>query len=158
MDDYGTIDGSLGSAGLTLSTTDTDNLRSAGKWGRFISISGLIIIGLGVLFMLFFGSSLIAAMSMADMGGPGAAIGGSFVFVVYAIIFAISIFIYWMLYKFSTNAIKAADSGSSAAMTASIISLKNMLKIIGILWLLYLALIVLTIVLGLVGGVASAFI
>lgn len=156
MEDYGTIDGGLGYTGLTLSTVDTNNLRTAGKWGRFIAISGLVVMGLAILLMLFFGGTMLTLMSMSEMGGAGA-LGGTFLFVFYGVIFAISIFIYWMLFQFSSNAIKAADSGSPEAMAASISSLKTMLKVVGILWAVYLGFVALMIVITLVGGLAAAF-
>lgn len=157
-EDYGTIDEGLGNTGLTLSTTDTNNLRSAGKWGRFIAISGLVVIGLAVLMMLFFGGTLLTMMSMSDTSGMGMGVlGSTLIFIPYAIIFAISIFVYWKLLTFSTNAIKAADSGSSQAMSASVSSLKSMLKIVGVLWALYLGLIALSLVFGLLGGLATLF-
>lgn len=158
-EDFGTLDAGMGNSGLTLTANDLSNLRTAGKWGRFLAISGLVIIGLSVLAMLFFGGTMLTMMSMGsgmgDLGGVGA-IGGTFIFIIYGIVFAISGYIYWMLYQFSTNAIKAADSGSQAAVTDAFSSLKSMLKVSGIILAIFLSIYALIFLIGIIGVAATA--
>jgi|AntRauTorckE5430_2_1112549.scaffolds.fasta_scaffold08962_2 hypothetical protein len=156
-EDYGTLDAGMGNIGLALNANDIANLRTAGKWGRFISITGLVGLGLAVLGMLFFGGTMLTMMSMGDAEAAGAlgAVGGTFIFIIYGIAFAISAYVYWMLYQFSTNAIKAADSGSQMAMTDAFSSLKSMLKVSGIILLVILAMYALVFLIIIIGGAAT---
>ncbi|MFT5997670.1 MAG: hypothetical protein ACI81P_000115 [Neolewinella sp.] len=152
-DDYGTIDSGLATNGVQLSSTDLSNLRTAGKWGRFIAIVTLVSIGLMVLGMLSFGGVILAALG-PELEGMGAA-GGTFILVIYAAIFALYIYPIVMLYKFSTNAIKAADGGNSVAASDAFTSLKSMFKFMGILLAIVLSLYALMFVLAMIGGAAS---
>jgi hypothetical protein len=151
-EDFDTLDAGMGNTGLTLSSIDTANLRTAGKWGRFIAITGLAMIGFAMVSMLIFGGSMLATMGSSIMGGSGAF---SLILVVYGLAFAVSIYLYWQLLQFSTNAIKAADQGNSAAMTASFTSLKTMFKILGVLLGILLGIYALTFVFAIFGGLAS---
>lgn len=157
MEDFETLDAGLGSANLALSPTDASNLRTAGKWGRFIAITGLVLIGIGIVSMLIFGSSLVAMGSSPELAMLTGGAGSFFIVLLafYGIIFAVSIYLYWQLLQFSTNAIKAADTGSQVAMTASFESLKTMFKITGIMVAIMLGLYALTFVLTILGGLAS---
>ncbi|MEL6274116.1 MAG: hypothetical protein AAFQ37_11995 [Bacteroidota bacterium] len=121
--------------GISISRTDINYLRTAGKWGRFISIVGLAFIGIFVIFMLIGGGSFLA-LAGSSMG-PGIGLG-AFFFIVYGIIFAIAIYCYVLLYRFSTNAIKAADTGNASAITEALKSLSQFWKVLGIITAIYI--------------------
>lgn len=152
-DDYGTIDAGMSTTGIQLTSTDLANLRTAGKWGRFIAIVSLIGMALMILLVLFFGGTMMALAS-PEMGAMGAA-GGTFVLIIYLAMFALYIYPLVKLYQFSTNAIKAADSGNSVAASDSFAALGSMYKFMGILLVIVLGLYALFFVLALIGGAAS---
>lgn len=152
-DDYGTIDGGMATSGIQLTATDLSNLRTAGKWGRFIAIVTLVSIGLMVLVMLFFGGTLLATAS-PEMAGLGA-VGTTMILLIYGAMFALYIYPTVMLYKFSTNVIRAADSGNAVAASDAFASLKRMFKFMGILIAIVLGLYALMFVFMLIGGAAA---
>lgn len=152
-DDYGTIDAGMSTTGIQLTSTDLINLKTAGKWGRFISIVSLVSIGLMMLGLLFFGGTMMALAS-SDLGAAGA-LGGTAILIFYGLLFALYIYPTVMLYKFSTNVIKAADNGNPTAASEAFASLKSMFKFMGILLAIILGLYALFFVLALLGGVAS---
>lgn len=155
IDDYGTIDAGMSTTGIQLTSTDLANLKTAGKWGRFISIVILVSIGLMMLGIIFFGGTMMAVAG-ADLG-PAGAFGGTAIIIVYGLLFALYIYPTVMLYKFSTNVIKAVDNGNSTAASEAFASLKSMFKFMGILIAIILGFYALFFVLALLGGVASMF-
>ncbi|MEL6140736.1 MAG: hypothetical protein AAFU67_03880, partial [Bacteroidota bacterium] len=92
-------------------------------------------IGIFVIFMLIGGGSFLA-LAGSSMG-PGIGLG-AFFFIVYGIIFAIAIYCYVLLYRFSTNAIKAADTGNASAITEALKSLSQFWKVLGIITAIYI--------------------
>jgi len=155
MEEYGTIDAGLSNADISLSSADLSNLRTAGKWGRFIAIVTLVSMGLIILAMLMFGGTMLA-MASPELGAMGAA-GGTMVLIFYVLMFALYIYPTVMLYKFSTGIIKAADNKNAEAASAAFASLKSMFKFMGILLAIILGLYALMFLIGLLGGLASMF-
>jgi hypothetical protein len=154
-DDYGTIDAGMSTAGIHLTSADLANLKTAGKWGRFISIVILVSIGLMMLGIIFFGGTMMALAS-SDIGAAGA-LGGTAMVIFYGLLFALYIYPTVMLYKFSTNIIKAADNGNATAASEAFASLKSMFKFMGILMAIMLGFYALFFVIALLGGLASMF-
>ena len=137
IDDFDTLDGGIARTGLTLSPTDNGNLLAAAKWGRFISIVAFVFLGLGLISMLFSFSELSMLLSLGGMGGFGS------VYLLFVILtIGISFFIVLMLFQFSSNAIKAVNSGSQTALTDSFRALKTYMAIFGVITAIYVALIV----------------
>lgn len=139
------LDGDFGE-GLVLQTRDLNYLRIAGKWGQFISITALILTAVGVVFMLIGGSS---ALLMGTLGGPSTL----FLFP-YLLLFGAMVYLYILMYQFSTNAVSAASGKSKASITSAFKALSRMFVIGGVLLIIYLAIIAVS-VLFFVGTVAS---
>lgn len=120
------------SGGLALSTVAAQNLREAGKWGRFIAIVYFIFMGIGLLATLFAGSASI--MVLANLGGVF-----SLVYLFLMILFiGLGIYLTYKLYSFSTNAIKAADLNDANALSLSMDALRFVFKFTGILMIILL--------------------
>ncbi len=158
--DFGTIDSNLAGSGFALSSADQTNLRTAGKWARFLAIIGLVSMALVVLMMLFGGGTMMALMMGGGMGASpydtGAAVGaGAFMFIFYGIFIAAGIYLYWLLYQFGDKAMKAVDSGNTALMSESLAAQSKMYKIIGILAAIYLGFLALAILFAVIGGAAA---
>lgn len=144
MDTNDILDGDFGD-GITMQTRDLNYLRTAGKWGQFISIAGLILIAVGVVVMLIGGASSL--MMMGSMGGAF-----SLFLIPYLIIFGVIIYLYILMYQFSTNAVTAASGKSKSALTDALKALASMFKLGGILLLLYFGLMVI----GVISSIAMA--
>jgi len=156
-EDFGTLDAGMSTAGTTLSATDMANLRTAGKWARFMAIVALVLMAIGVLTMLLFGGTMMAMMG-GGMGSEmaGAGIGMGVFAIIYIPILAFSIYVYWKLYVFGSKAMTAVDTNNSAAMSESLSSLGTVFKVTGILTAIFLGFYALALVMGLLGGLASA--
>lgn len=152
------LDAGLG--GVNLSNQDLNNLRTAGKWGRFISIVMLISMAIVLLFVVLLGGTMgtmIAATTPELAGTPFGGAGFS-AFIIGFYGFSILLYVYPMvqLYKFSSRAIKTADANDPVAASAAFVALKSMFKYIGILFAIVLGLYALLIVFSLVGGLIAA--
>lgn len=152
------IDGDLTTGGINAELRGY--LRTAGKWGRFVSITAMVLIGLFVVMLIFGGGAMLAALTtgLPDGGSSaGAGIGGTVILVIYFIAFAIGFFLYYLLLQFSNNAIRAANTGSEAQVTAAMKPLATFFKIFGILTAIYVAIIGLALIGGIAGGLFAAF-
>lgn len=148
-----TLDGGYG-AGLTLTSTDTANLRKAGKWGRFLGILSMVLIGLVILAFIGFGSTMIALMSGGQIGAGGI---GTVMIGCYLLLLGFTFYLTYLLYKFGAEAVIAVDNGDGLAMTRSLASLGRLFKIYGIMTVIYLAFIGLSLLFALIGGGMAAF-
>lgn len=147
--DFDTLDDGIGRVGLTLSMADKENLRSAGKWGRFLAIVTFVFLGLGLIGALFAGGTMMSVMTGSDMGGFGA-----LSMVLYLLAFVFYGVIAYLVYEFSTKAIRAVDNDDQTAMTASFRALKRLYAIFGILTVITLGFYLFIILFG----AAAAFI
>lgn len=152
-DDLGTLDGGMTPGGIHLGPEDYSNLRTAGKWGRFLGLVGLISTGLALVALVLFGGTMLAFMS-DDVGG-GEAVFGTGILFVYGLFFVLFLYPYWMLYQFSTKILTAVDTGNQSAATQAFASLKSMMKFIGIITAIVLALYAVIIVISIVGGATA---
>lgn len=129
------------------------NLRKAAKWGRFLGIVSMVIIGLFILFLLFFSGTFLT-MSGLDGLGPGSGMV-TFIFVFYGLIFLFGLYISYLLYDFGAKALTGVDTGDSLAVTQSLGSLARMFKIYGILTIIYLGFMALSVITLIATGASS---
>jgi hypothetical protein len=146
MDTNDILDGDFGE-GISLQTRDLNYLRTAGKWGQFISITGLILIALGAVVMVIGSSSALMMVSM--MGSVG------LLFIPYLLLFGVMVYLYILMYQFSTNAVSAAGGNNRAAITEALKALSRMFVIGGVLLIVYLGLIAFSMLFFF--GVAAAY-
>lgn len=137
---------------LSLNATAIANLRTAGKWGKFLAIVGFIFIGLSIFGLLLGGGSMLFLLLSASGSGGAAGGFGTLILIFYGLIFLFVLYIYWQLYQFSINAVKAADSGSQVAMAESMKSLATIFRIAGILTTIFLGMYGLMILAGVFGA------
>ena len=132
-------------------------LRETAKWARFLSIVGLIFIGLYVLLALMMfamgGAMDAASENMDGMGGMGmmGAVGGAAMGVIYLICALIYFFPILYLYRFATNTLSALDSNNTDQLTNGLENLKSHYKFMGILMCIALIFIALGMLLMFVG-------
>ncbi|MGB3801998.1 MAG: hypothetical protein WA952_19415 [Lewinella sp.] len=142
-------------SGASLPPEGSQNLRKAGKWGRFLGIVSMVGIGLGIVFIFLFGST---AMAMSGMGGET---GNPFASVMlpiilfYGFFFAIMLYLSYLLYSFGSKAMVAVDQGDDLAMVSSFGSLGRLFKILGILTIIQLAFMAISVALFLFSGAAA---
>ncbi len=131
MDTSDILDDDFGE-GVALQTRDLNYLRTAGKWGRFISIASLAIMILGLVFMVVGGSS--AFMLAGGLLGPEALL-----LLPYLAILGVIVYMNILMYQFATNAISASTGKGKSYMTAAMKALSRMFVIGGVLFIIYLA-------------------
>ncbi len=157
------LDSGAVTSDLSLSLESVRHLRTAGKWGRFISIVGIVLIAIGLFFILLgavFSGGMGIGSLLGDAGGMSAGFGAGLMavyFLIYAALLGVGLYMYILLYRFSTNAIRVADVGDQQAIAPAFAALAKMMTIGGVIFVIYLSFIGLFLIFGLIGGVASAF-
>lgn len=157
VSDFNTpIDGDMTSS-TDMNSELRDHFRTAGKWGRFIAIVGLAMTGLMLVTMLFTGGAMFSMMADTPGFGGGAGAFGGAMMIFYLAIFLFSAYIYYLLYKFSVDAIKAADRDDMVTAASAMKSLGTLFKIVGVITAIYVGFMALMMVFGVLGGLAAAF-
>lgn len=158
LNDSTTLDNNLANQGIALTAQDTNHLRTAGKWGRFISITGMIFLAIGIVFVLlglvFSGGMGLSSLASSTVGFPAGLM--FFYFIFYAALLGVALYLYILLYRFSTNAILVADTGDQQAVTMAFSALAKLMTITGVVFIIYLALMALMMLGAIIGGVAAA--
>ena len=129
------LDNEYHGSGPLLPPEGSDHLRKAGKWGRFLGIVSMVTLGLMVVFVLLMGGTLLG------IGGSQSSNIAAWllpIVILYGGMFALMLYLAYLLYQFGAKAMTAVDTGSEAAMTASFGSLGRLLKILGILTVIQL--------------------
>lgn len=122
------------------------HLKTAGTWGRFVAIVGFVLFGLSIISLVFMGGGMGSMF-----GSTFGMIGGGFL-VIYLVIVLLSLYLNFLLFQFSNNALVAANSNDVSSITDAMRSMANFWKIIGILLAIYLGFILIVFVGGIIGG------
>lgn len=162
LSDYSNpLDGGMADSFNAFDTETIGHLRTAGKWGKFISIVGMVLLGLFLLLLVLGGGAgfigLMLGGGIEDGAGLAAGAGMTVLFVVYGGMIAFSFYIYYLLYTFSINAIKVADDNDIAAARPAFKSLATVFKIVGILMAIYIGFMAIAVIGALLFGAAAAF-
>lgn len=124
-------------------------LSETARWGRFLSIIGLILCALFVIFSFFAG----AIMSTVGSQFSGMfAMGGAFLTVIYLLIALLYFFPCLYLYRFSTKLKMALISYDQTLLNTSLRNLKACFRYIGILTLIIICFYALAIVVAVIGA------
>jgi hypothetical protein len=117
---------------LQLTPQSREFLREAAKWAQFLAILGFIGLGFLVIIALFAGSLM---GTMASMGGgmPEAAMGGTFITVLYLLMAVLYFFPIYYLFKFATRVKDALANNDDATLEDGLGYLKSHYKFMGIL-------------------------
>lgn len=146
------LDTDYSGRGPLLPPEGSDSLRKAGKWGRFLGIVSMVTVGLMVAFLVLMGGTLL---SIGGQNGSNAAAWMLPLVIFYGAMFALMLYLAYLLYHFGAKAMIAVDTGSSTAMTASFGSLGRLLKILGILTVIQLVFMGISIAIMLFTGAAG---
>ena len=139
---------------LQLDQPSTAYLGEAAKWAKFLAIMGFIFCMLFVVFALFAGTIMGAAMSAAGSGIPSM-FGSGIVTVFYLLIAALYFFPCLYLFKFSSQLQDAIRDHEQNKLQGSFKNLKSCFKFLGILTIISIAIYVLFIIGALVMGVGA---
>ncbi len=136
--------------GLTVDDVSKAYLLEAARWGKFISIFGIVICGLMLMIGLSFTFSGMGAL-YASMGVPPALVG-----IFYLLFAAVYLYPFIALLRFSTKVKEAILLNNSEMLPTSFRFLKNHFKSIGILIIVMISIYVLLFLfLVVMGGVAA---
>lgn len=134
---------------LSLTTGAKMFLKESAGWTKFISIVGFVFLGLLVIFALFAGSILGAAMEASGM----AMMGGAFLTVLYLAMAVLYFFPIYYLFQFSSKMKAALQTQSSELLEQAFSNLKSHYKFMGILLIIVLGLYAIALIFG---GLAAA--
>ncbi|MDZ7742071.1 MAG: hypothetical protein U5Q03_10050 [Bacteroidota bacterium] len=127
-------------------------LKSIQKWSYFISLTGMILLVLSVVLMMFFGFAISKLMSLNqvnDMGampGQAARFGSTFMVIIYIIIMIIYFFPIYFLFRFSVNLKKSLKSGDDYQLSNAFNFLGKHYTYIGVLMIIGIIIYVIAIV------------
>lgn len=132
-------------------------LLEAVKWSKFIAIVGLI--GIGILVLIGMGLGIV--FSKNDMSTvPGmeslAALGSTFIMILYIIIALIYYFPLKYLYDFSVKIKLAITNSDTFVLEEAFLKLKSLNKYIGIVAIVLLSFYGLMFIFGILGGLVGA--
>lgn len=131
---------------LILNGIIRDYLSESARWGKFLSIVGFVGLGLVVLMLLFFGSTIFSMVGFAGLGGLGI-----LAIIFYLAMLALALVPLYYLYQFSTKMQTALRNDDQNYLVESFQNHKSLFKFYGIIVLIGLGINVLSILLGLLG-------
>lgn len=139
--------------GLTVDDAGKAYLQEAARWGKFISIFGIVISGLMIMLGLLI-TLTGAAFSYSSMGVPSAIMG-----IIYIVVSLAYLYPFIALLRFSIKVKEGIIMNNNDILNSSFRFLKNHFKSIGILIIVmifvYALLIVFLVVMGGVAAMAS---
>jgi hypothetical protein len=145
--EHQTIDAGLSGASF-ITTQIQENLRIAGKWGRFLAILGFI--GLG--FVILGSISMFTILSNLDYPGAGGMTmaGVGFLYIAIAVLY---FFPTLYLLRLSNAALNTGLYGNESDLEVMTFNLKRLLKFIGILSIITIGIYILVLIFSLIAVV-----
>lgn len=149
---------------LSLNSAAIDYLRQTAKWGKFLSIVGLVFSGLIIVLGLAFGTFLSAIMAMspnanmaseAGLGASKMVTAGVGIF--YSIMGLIMAYPPLRLLQFSKQAKIAVDTNDGNAIENALKRLRSVFRFYGIFTIIILSFYALALVIVLLVGGLAAF-
>jgi hypothetical protein len=143
---------------LSIDPITKAHLSEAAKWARFLSIVGMILLVLMVVFGLFMATMMSSTMGQFDSAGYSSysifsALGPG-IAVIYIIMAVIAFFPLLFLLRFANKARAALAGNDQQALNTSFQNLKVYFRYIGILVIIWLAFIVIGFLFGIMGSAA----
>ena len=141
---------------VELNDISVSYLKETAKWAKFLSIVGFVITACIVILALFAGT-LFATFSQLTPAGSSLPAGISVIItIVYLALALLYFFPCLYLYKFSTKAKLAIESGEQEVLNESLRNLKACFKFIGIMTLVLISIYALFFLIAIIaGGVGS---
>jgi hypothetical protein len=141
---------------LGVDTIAKTQLREAAKWGRFLAITGLIMMVVIMIWSIIMAVGLNGIQrDMSEYGYQSSAYGSGYLIgTVFGTLVVVIIYFFpcYFLLRFSNKMIVALDAGDSAVLTESFRNLKVMFRYLGVLTIIFLVLFLLGL---LIGGLGS---
>lgn len=110
-------------------------LLEAAKWGKFLAITGYVLMGLLVLVAIVMTVAMSALSQVAGSGFPMALVG-----LLYILLAGIYYFPVTYLYKFSVQMKQAIQIQNEGLLTSGFQNLKSLFKFLGIFTIVLLSL------------------
>jgi uncharacterized membrane protein YjgN (DUF898 family) len=139
---------------LQLDHPSTAYLGEAAKWAKFLAIMGFIFCALFVIFALFAGSIMGAAMSAAG-SGMSSMFGSGVLTAIYLVLAAVYFFPCLYLFRFASQMQDAIRNHEQNKLQGSFKNLKACFRFLGILIIITLAFYVVAIIGGLLVGLSA---
>lgn len=131
---------------LQVDTVAYTHLKETARWARFLGIMGFVISVLIALMAIFAGS--IFSSTMSQFGSSTAALGTTFITVLYIIIAVVYFFLSLYLYRFAVKMKIALESSDQENFGDSLMNLKMVYRILGIFTIIYLSFLALALIVG----------
>lgn len=131
------------------------DLQQAGKWAKFIAITGFIGCGFLALFALFAGTIFALISRFSPNPSPLAAMG-PLIGIPYMIMAVVMFFINYYLYLFGTRVSKGVAFIDNDLLNKGISKLKSYLKLKGIIVIILLCFYALMFVVLIVAGIGAS--
>lgn len=131
---------------LQVDTVAYTHLKETARWARFLGIIGFVISVLIALMAIFAGS--IFSSTMSQFGSSTAALGTTFITVLYIIIAVVYFFLSLYLYRFAVKMKIALESSDQENFGDSLMNLKMVYRILGIFTIIYLSFLALALIVG----------
>ena len=146
---------------LSIDPLTKSHLNETAKWARFLAIVGMVLLGLMIIFGIFFSTMMAASSNPFEEpveGGSGLMSGfGVGIAILYIILAVIWFFPLLFLLRFA-NGIRASLHGNDQnALNVSFQNLKSCFRYVGIITIIILAMYALVFVIALLGGAATMF-
>jgi len=131
---------------LQVDTVAYTHLKETARWARFLGIMGFVISVL-IALMAFFAGSIFSS-TMSQFGSSTAALGTTFITVLYIIIAVVYFFLSLYLYRFAVKMKIALESSDQENFGDSLMNLKMVYRILGIFTIIYLSFLALALIVG----------
>jgi len=125
------------------------------KWARFLSIVGFVFSAMIVL-SAFSTGAFMAGIAASSPGNPLLALGATGLTILYLLIGLLQFYPSFLLYKFSTAAMRAVLFADQEGLSVAMSKLKSFFKFWGILTIIFLVFYVLVIVVAVLGVAGMA--
>ena len=132
----------------------TGYLGETAKWAKFLSIVGLVMVGIMVIVSLFAGTIMTYYGNV--MGGGMPVMSGGLVTVIYLLFALLIFFPYFYLYNFAKKMQVALRSSNQEELAKSFSNLKSCFKFVGILTIVMLSFYALAFIFGLLSALVMA--
>ena len=135
---------------LQVSPVAQNYLSESAKWGKFLSIMGLILCGLMVIIAFIIPSFMVKVPpynGMSESFGSGMRVGLTVMYLIFAILF---FFPCLYLNRFSVKMQAAAKAVSQENFEESLMNLKSMFKFYGIFTIIILSVYALAFIIGMI--------
>lgn len=137
----------------TVGEADREHLAMAGRWAFFIAIVYFVLIGIGIVGMIF-GLLAVGAAGAIFPGLPASF--GTWYFTLMLCVMALMIIPTLYLYRFGVNALAAVKGDDEAAMSHSLANLGRLFRFMGIYIIVVLGLCLTALIVAVIAGLGAA--